>query len=762
MTKSQFPPTLLADALDPARRRSWLGLHQLLAVVTLLAVVPLMLVEFISSQREQEERVARARANIDILATVLADQQVKMVEGAGQLLVALATSPVVNGDDRLACTQYLKRLLSFQPAFVNLGLIDPDGRLACSAVDVDPAPHLGERDYFKRALQTGQLAMGSYLVGRVTGRKSVVFSHPTLPTGNRPRGVVYAALDLQWLDQSLRGRVSRAGERVLVSDAAGVVLASSDTAMDRIGTPLADLVLRDAVRARRSGLIDGPADEQASVLRTLHPVQIRGQGVLYVAVTVPAERVVAPALHNLRLRLAAMLAIAFLAGLGVWAFGQQLLVRPLERLVKGLRDVERGDFGEALRQPGTPLRELAELQRSLGSLVMGLESQRFERDQALGALSEREARYRELFKANPQVMYVYDVRSLRFLAVNEAAVVFYGYGDEEFLGLTLLDIRPESERAALLAHLDGRASTRWNDAPRVWLHRKKNGETRDVEVIFHATVFDGHNAQLVMVTDVTTRLAAEARVRDLTEKLEQRVSERTHELQLANQELQAFSYSVSHDLRNPLGAVAMFGQLLAAHLGDTVDAQGQLYLARIEQGVRGMEKLIDDLLALSQVTRAELVLVPVDLTAMCHAVLQELREGDPGRSVTVTLQEGLRCLGDERLLRRLVANLLANAWKFTAHAAAAHIRIGQQPGTGAGTPPVFFVADNGAGFDMKFAGRLFLPFERLHGDQEFPGTGVGLATVQRIVARHGGRVWAKAAVGQGATFYFVLNPPGIA
>jgi len=275
-------------------------------------------------------------------------------------------------------------------------------------------------------------------------------------------------------------------------------------------------------------------------------------------------------------------------------------------------------------------------------------------------------------------------------------------------------------------------------------------------VIVSPTVFEGYPAELVMVTDVTERLATQARVREGAERLEQRVAERTRELELSIRELEAFSYSVSHDLRNPLGAVGMFGQMLAAHLGDGADEQSQLYLARIEQGVRGMEALIDDLLTLAQVARAQLVMAPVDLTALCREVIDGLRLTEPQRVVEVSLEEGLQCTGDAGLLRQLLVNLLGNAWKFTARTPQPRIRVGREPGA-AGAAAAFFVQDNGAGFDMKFAGRLFLPFERLHGDHDFPGTGIGLATVQRIVARHGGRIWAEAAPEQGATFHVELG-----
>jgi signal transduction histidine kinase len=200
----------------------------------------------------------------------------------------------------------------------------------------------------------------------------------------------------------------------------------------------------------------------------------------------------------------------------------------------------------------------------------------------------------------------------------------------------------------------------------------------------------------------------------------------------------------------------MFGQMLAAHLGESADEQVRLYLARIEQGVRGMESLIDDLLTLAQVARAQLVMAPVDLTALCREVIDGLHLADPQRNVEVSLEDGLQCTGDAGLLRQMLVNLLGNAWKFTSRTPQARIRIGREPGA-TGPAAAFFVQDNGAGFDMKFAGRLFLPFERLHGDHDFPGTGIGLATVQRIVARHGGRIWAEAVPEQGATFHVEIG-----
>lgn len=748
MTEPHFQPTYSLAALDPDRRRPWFSLRKLLILLVLMAAAPLMVVEIISSQREQDRQVRHAHESLHALATLIASSNARAVEGIGQFLSALSESPATSAGDPEACVRYLRRVLSLQPAYVNFGLIDLNGRLVCDATGSGASVYLGDRDYFRRAMETGAPAAGSYQVGRLTGRQSLVFSRPLVTPDGAIRGVVFAAMDVRALADSLRGASAVPGSSVQLVDRAAVVLANSREQAEPVGAPLADPVLRDAVLARRSGPLPVEADGQGVRLRAVQAVQASGTNPLFVVAAIPAEHIIAPALRGLKFRLAGILAMALGVAVLVWVLGQRLVVRPLDQLIAGLRHVEHEDYARALSQPRTSLRELDDLQRSLGSLVIGLEAQRFERDQALGALSEREMRYRELFKANPQVMVVVDAHSLHFLAVNEAASAFYGYTHEEFLDLTLLDIRRAFRRAEPVDP----------QAPRVWTHQLKNGTTRQVEVLVSPTVFEGLAAELVMVTDVTARLAAEARVRESSERLEQRVAERTRELELANHELEAFSYSVSHDLRNPLGAVGMFGQMLSAHLGDSVDAQAKLCLARIEQGVRGMERLIDDLMALAQVTRTELLVVSVDLSAVCRDVLKDLREGDPGRQVEVMLDEGLGCLGDAGLLRRLMANLIGNAWKFTARTPDARIHIGRQPDGPAGGPPVFFVQDNGAGFDMKFAGRLFLPFERLHGDHDFPGTGVGLATVQRIVARHGGRIWAEAAVSQGATFRFIINP----
>ncbi len=252
--------------------------------------------------------------------------------------------------------------------------------------------------------------------------------------------------------------------------------------------------------------------------------------------------------------------------------------------------------------------------------------------------------------------------------------------------------------------------------------------------------------------EITAQKEAEQEVLRLNRELERRVSERTAQLEAINKELEAFSYSVSHDLRAPLRSIRGFSEVLLERYADKLDARGREFLHRVGESSQHMDRLIEDLLKLSRVGRSELQLQDVNLSALAEGVVLELRHGDPKRPVAVNIQPGLRVRGDERLLRIVMENLLRNAWKFTSKEPAARIEFGQEPGS----PPAFFVRDNGAGFDMAYAQRLFGVFQRLHSSTEFPGIGVGLATVRRIITRHDGRVWAEGAPNQGAVFHFTV------
>lgn len=254
--------------------------------------------------------------------------------------------------------------------------------------------------------------------------------------------------------------------------------------------------------------------------------------------------------------------------------------------------------------------------------------------------------------------------------------------------------------------------------------------------------------------DVTEQKQAEQEIRQLNVELELRVADRTAELAAMNRELETFADSVAHDLRAPILTISLYTQTLIDKHASDLGTEGKEPVDQILAAARRMNELIDDLLRLARASRAELRREPTDLSALARSIAGDFRKAEPLRKVDFVIADGLQAYGDSGLLRLALQDLLENAWKFTGKQAQATIEVGAMETDGGEIN--LFVRDDGAGFDMRYADKLFLPFERLHSQAEFEGTGVGLATVYRIIERHGGRVWADAEVGRGATFYFTL------
>jgi PAS domain S-box-containing protein len=361
-----------------------------------------------------------------------------------------------------------------------------------------------------------------------------------------------------------------------------------------------------------------------------------------------------------------------------------------------------------------------------------------------------EERYQDLADSIADPFFAIDA-DFRYVYFNKACETYMGRTAAEVIGMTMYELLPHFRGSDIEATY--REALRTHEPRSLAYPFEVNGKLYQ----FETSVYPTSEGLSVFTRDITGRVEAEAEVRRLNETLEQRVQERTEELRLAYRELEAFSYSVSHDLRAPLRTINGFARILEEEYSANLDAEGNRLLNRIVNGARRMGVLIDDLLAFSRFSRQVITPVKIDMGRLVQECLHEALPNDIPPERTITIEPLPDALGDRNLIKQVWVNLVTNAIKFSARSPHPVVAIGtvQKDGQAA-----YFVRDNGAGFDMQYADKLFKVFQRLHKDTDYEGTGVGLAIVQRIVQRHGGKIWAEGKVNEGAVFYFTLafNP----
>jgi len=723
-------------------RLIWLGIFTLLPAFGFIVY---------STLEQRQQAMEQAKKEASRLLQFAALEQQQLVAGTQQQLVTLAQLPIVR-EQALAgrCNNTFAKLRQQHGHYGNLGVIGRDGWLRCSAVPSPSPIYLGDRDYFRAALSGQIFSVSDYQIGRVINKSVIVFARPVFDEKGGIQNVVFISVDIPgWFKDMVAHTPLPKDASLMLVNEHGTIFARHPNPEIWMGKTLPDSPIIKAVLAQPGA--DSLDEIGLDGVRRLHvfaPIKTSASGHAYLVSGIPTAELFTDVNRNFLAALTGISLIAVLVTAIAWFGGSRFILSPLQALTDAAKRLGAGDLKARTGLPHSG-NELGGLAQAFDTMADTLE----QRDAQLRTSEMRLANI--VNNAGDAIISVDDDQ--RIVAYNRTAEQIFGHAPTSVLGQPLDMLLPPAALSAHRGHVRafGReaGTTRVMGAGREVFGRRADGTLFPAEVSISKVAEGSRSLFTAILRDVTERYRAEEEIRRLNEELERKVVERTAQLETANRELEAFSYSVSHDLRAPLRAIDGFSQALLEDYEANVDDQGRHYLQRVRAATQRMGELIDDLLQLSRVSRAEMRHAIVDMSALAESAIEELRRADPERQVKTDIQPGLEARGDPNLLRIVLVNLLSNAWKFTSRQPSARIEFGLGGNDGERT---FFVRDNGAGFDMQYAGKLFGAFQRLHSPSEFPGTGIGLATVQRIVHRHGGHVRAEGAVGQGAAFYFTL------
>lgn len=710
-----------------------------LARVAAAAAIPLAVLvgwQVYASARAEYEAAAESTRRYAELA---AGDSHRFLDATREMLERLAARPQVRALDRARCDPLLAEATALVRGYNNIAIFDHDGNAVCAGVDpiALDGVHVRDRDWYREMRRAPRFLLSEPVIGRLRGRPSVVAALPVFGPAGELEGIATAGLDLLALQASAAAQAPPEGMILGIVDGLGRLLSRSVNAEAAIGREAQESTVIARLRAAREAVGVLPdADGSRHVW-----AQAAIPGTDWTAFAhIPASDVFGPAIRR-SVGSLAVVAFAVAAALVSAYFAVRRLGLPIQALAAVVRRRVEGD--ETARPSFDGPEEIREVARELDRLIDG--HSRAQREREL--LIERQ---RMLLERMPIPFIVYD-ENFRVVYCNPAGRKLFGYSLEEVIGRHPFELWVPPHQREQVARLferlrAGEQSVNEREVT------AKSGER--VALQWFNTPLAAENGEfagaMVMALDMTERVRVAQALRELNEALEERVALRTAELATANRELEAFSYSVAHDLRAPLRAIDAFVRLAEDALPGPLSADAGRAFVRIRHNVARMARLIEDLLMLARIQRLEVHREAVDLTALARSLVEELRAADPGRQVEVTVAEGLVASADPALARVVLENLLANAWKFTARQCPARIEVGAADGA-------FYVRDNGAGFDPRFADKLFGPFQRLHTEEEFAGTGIGLATAHRILRRHGGEISAAGEVGAGATFRFTFQ-----
>ncbi len=733
---------------------------QVIFLVLVLAIPSMSLIIY-SGMAERDGAIDDAKMVCLKFVNNIASEQQAVVAGVQQLVTALAVLPILQSRNLAATNALLADLLKKNPQYANIAVTDKSGFVWASAVPFNEKLLVADSKYFQDAVRTGNFSSGEFQIGRIVKKRVLSFGYPVNNSANKLIAVIMVALDLDYLQNNFEKFNLAPGSSFSLLDHKGLILyrnIKDDLSKILIGN---HDIQEELFNKMRDGSDEGTFEAIGNdgKLRLLAYKKIclpqESKPYLYIRSSIlqasATSNANAAIFKNLTLLMLLFVVGLFLA----WLIGKRMIVNPImtlktasEKLAAGtsivnVSDVVRGG-------------ELGELARTFDGMAEALVQRETARNFAEGALRAAVVKAEEGQRLLEALME-YVPEGITIADVNAKLQMVSRYGREILGGQHARQTTEEVIAQWSVYNKDGVTPMSMEDIPLIRAIQK--GEVvKDVELV----QINAQGDHLPLLCNAGPIRDASGAVvggivawRDITErkKIEEILRKHLSELEASNKELESFSYSVSHDLRAPLRAIDGYARMILKKQGDKFDEDTVRKFNEIRSNTKMMGQLIDDLLAFSRLSRKNMSISELNMVDLIRDVWKELSNINLDRKMNLIVNSTPLGYGDAALVKQVYHNLLSNAVKFTKLRDDAHIEVG---GYNDGNEDVFYVKDNGVGFDMKYYDKLFGVFQRLHNSPDFEGTGVGLATVQRIVHRQGGRVWAEGKVNDGATFYFTL------